>query len=166
MAEQCRRLRVLMEVTKDLARVRVLHQVDDWRLPTGHEHASVAVQPVLDHRAQRADLVHCRIIGPEGLGARISGLVATKMHDSIRGFVYMGLSSVGGCKHEVIASLDQGHRRDDGFVEIIASGPGAAPLHLDASGIGTEYKDFTRGHLNLSFLCRSEFPPRWDTTEN
>src|SRR5262245_10780882 len=85
------------------------------------------------------------------------------MHHRVRGFVYVGLSSVGGCKHEVIASLGQGHRRDDGFVEIITSGTGAATLHLYSSGIGAEYKDFTRGHLNLSFLCRSEFPPRWDT---
>src|SRR5262245_16753081 len=80
------------------------------------------------------------------------------MHYRVRGFVYVGLSSVGGYKHEVIASLDKGHRRDDGFVEIITSGTGAATLHLDSSGIGAEYKDVTRGHLNLSFHCRSEFP--------
>src|SRR5262249_21508835 len=46
-AEQCRGLRELMEVTEDLARVRVLHQVYDWRLATRHEHACVAVSPSL-----------------------------------------------------------------------------------------------------------------------
>src|SRR5215510_3879568 len=55
-AEQCRGLRELMEVTEDLARVRVLHQVYDRRLATGHEHACVAVQPFLNHRTQRVDL--------------------------------------------------------------------------------------------------------------
>src|SRR5262245_2209406 len=151
-AEQCRGLRELMEVTEDLARVRVLHQVYDRRLATGHEHACVAVQPFLNHRTQRVDLVHRRIIAPEGLGARISGLVATKMHYRIRNFIDMRLSSVRGCEHEVITSLDQGHRRNDGFVEIIASRTGAAALHLNASGIGTEHKDFALGHLNFSFL--------------
>src|SRR5262245_4270078 len=97
------------------------------------------------------DLVHRRVIGPEGLGARISGLVATKMYYRIRNFIDMRFCSVRGCEHDVITSLDQRHRRNDGFVEIIASRTRAAALHLNASGIGTEYKDFALGHLTFSF---------------
>src|SRR5215470_387684 len=142
-----------MEVTQDLARVRVLHQVDDGRLAARNEHGGVAVQPFIDHRTQRTDLIHCGIICPEGLGARISCLVATKMHDRIRSFIDMRLGSVRGYKHEVITSLDQGHRRNNGLVEIISSRTGTAALHLNASGIGTEHKDFALGgHLNFSFF--------------
>src|SRR5262245_60263848 len=106
-----------MEVTEDLARVRVLHQVYDGRLATRHEHGWVAGQALLNHRTKRVDLVHGRILGPEGLGARIRGLAATKMHYRIRDFIDMRLSSFRGCEHDVVTSLAQGHRRNDGFVE-------------------------------------------------
>src|SRR5262249_11248558 len=108
-----------MEMTKDLTRVRVLHQVDDRRLAAGDEHGDVAVQPSLDHGTQRADLIHRRIICPESLGPRVSGLVATEMHCRIRDFIYVWLGSVGSCEHEVVSRLDKGHRRNDGLVEII-----------------------------------------------
>src|SRR5215470_10896672 len=144
------------EVPRPCRAIRVLHQVYDRCLATGHKHACVAVQPFLDHRTQRVGLVHRRIFGPEVLGARIGGLVATKVRYRIRSFIDMRLRSVRGCEHEVITSFDQGHRRNDGFVEIIASRTRAAALHLNASGIGTEHKDFALGHLNSSFPSRSE----------
>src|SRR5215510_608426 len=59
----------------------------------------------------------------------------------------MRLSAVRGCEHHVIACLDKGHHRNDGFVEIVASGTGAAALHLDAGSVGTEYKNFAITHL-------------------
>src|SRR5262245_52651564 len=91
------------------------------------------------------------MICPESLGARVSGLVATKMHCRIRGFIYVGLGSVRGCEHDVVSGLDQGHRRNDGFIEIIARGAGAA-LNLDAGGVGTEYKNFAFCHWFLLSL--------------
>src|SRR5262249_13562182 len=78
------------------------------------------------------------------------------MHCRIRGFIYVGLSSVGGCEHEVVSGLDQGHRRNDGFIEIIARGDGATTLNLDAGGVGTEYKNFAFGHC-FSFLWLQVF---------
>src|SRR5262245_2743240 len=73
------------------------------------------------------------------------------MHYRIRNFIDMRLSSFRGCEHEVVTSLAQGHRRNDGFVEIIASRTRAAALHFNARGIGTEHEDFALGHLNFSF---------------
>src|SRR5215468_874934 len=35
MAEECRGFRTLMETAKDLARIRVLHQIDNWCLTAG-----------------------------------------------------------------------------------------------------------------------------------
>src|SRR5262249_27180928 len=98
------------------------------------------------------DLVHCRIICPESLGARVCSLVATEVHCRIRGFINVGLSSVGGCEHKVVSSLDQGHRRNDGFVEIIACGAGAAALNLDTCGVGTEHKDLAFCHCFSPFF--------------
>src|SRR5262249_60559042 len=108
------------------------------------------VQPSLDHGTQRADLIHRRIICPESLGPRVSGLVATEMHCRIRDFIYVWLGSVGSCEHEVVSRLDKGHRRNDGLVEIIARGAGVAALHLDAGSVGTEHEDCAVCHCCAS----------------
>src|SRR5262249_22692184 len=68
----------------------------------------------------------------------------------------------------IVSSLDQGHRRNDGFVEIIASGAGAAALNLDAGRIGTEYKYFAFCHIICPFFtfccrCSSVFYNAWRT---
>src|SRR5262245_54151116 len=69
----------------------------------------------------------------------------------------MRLSSVRGCEHQVVTGPDQGHRRNDGFVEIVASRTGAAALHLNASGIGPEHKDCA---LSRSTRLCHDLPPR------
>ena len=52
-----------------------------------------------------------------------------------------GFRYVGSCEHEVVSGFDQGHRRNDGFVEIVAGGTCTAVLNFDAGSVGTEYKD-------------------------
>src|SRR5262245_41780972 len=68
------------------------------------------------------------------------------MHRRIRGFIDMCLGSVRGCEHEVVSGLDEGHRRNDGLVEIVAGGAGATTLNLDARSVGTKYENGAFAH--------------------
>src|SRR5262249_28302366 len=68
------------------------------------------------------------------------------MHRRIRSFIDMCLGSVRGCEHEVVSGLDQGHRRNDGLVEIVAGGAGATTLNLDARSVGTKYENGAFAH--------------------
>tara|TARA_R110001599_G_scaffold141828_1_gene322344 strand:- start:3642 stop:3941 length:300 start_codon:yes stop_codon:yes gene_type:complete len=63
-----------VEVTEDRARIAVLHQIDDGRVTSRHEHANEAVQTLVDDRFQRADVVHGRVAGEEVLGALLDRL--------------------------------------------------------------------------------------------
>src|SRR5262249_17891998 len=74
----------------------------------------------------------------------------------IRNFIDMRLSSIGSGEHEVVPGLGQGHRRYDGFVEIIACWAGAAPLNLNTGSVGTEYKDCAFCHLSFSLSLTSK----------
>src|SRR5262245_38268357 len=67
----------------------------------------------------------------------------------------MGLHAVRGREHKVVSGLDQGHRRYDGFVEIVASRACAAALDLDASRVGSEYQHGAFAHRTSPSLIRS-----------
>src|SRR5262249_24938266 len=140
-----------MEVTKNFARFRVLHQVDDGSLASGHEYGSVAVQSFLEHRSRSADLVYSGVIRPEGFSSLVSSLVAAKMNYRVRSLIDIRLGTVRCCENDVIASLDQCHHWNYGFVEIIAGRSRAAALHLDTGGIGTDHKNFTFRHRTSPF---------------
>src|SRR5262249_41213168 len=98
-------LRRTLEAMKDLPRLGVLHEVHNWRLAPGHEHARVLVQPFLDHCVQRTDLVHRGIIGPKVLGTAVGCFVTTKMYSRVRGFIDVRLGPVQSCKHDIVTSV-------------------------------------------------------------
>src|SRR5262249_19086090 len=71
------------------------------------------------------------------------------MHGRIRDLIDVRLRSVRSCEYDVVSGVHQGHRRNNGFVEIIAGGTGATALHLDPGGVGTDHKDFAFCHGGL-----------------
>ena len=83
MAEQRGRLSGRMEMPKYLARVGILHQIDDRPLASGGEHGRIIVQPLLDHRSQGAARVRRGIVGEEILATPIRRLIAAEMLDRI-----------------------------------------------------------------------------------
>jgi hypothetical protein len=99
-------LRVFVKAAKDLARLRVLHEVDDGCMAAGHEHGGGAVQPFVNHRAPVRTLFIARLFAQKVLVSLVGGLVTAEMHNGIGHFIDMRLVAVGCCEHDDIAGRD------------------------------------------------------------
>src|SRR5262249_28424754 len=138
----------VVEVTQNLAGLRILHQVDDWTLAARSEYPDVGVQPFVDHRAQRAR-PHRRIVRIECLRTFVRRLVAAEVFWRIRHGVDVRLGSVRRGETDFVTTLDEGHRGYHRLVEVLSGGAPTAALRFDPSCVGTDDEDFSFTHDSL-----------------
>lgn len=145
MAQHRGRLLMLVEVTQDFADLLVLHQVDDRCLAAGNEDPIIAVQALVEDRAQRAPL-HRRVSGVKDLGVLIGVHVATEMRRRIRGLVDRRRRAIRRGEHDLIAGIDERHHRHDRFIDILAGSAPIATPGLDARCIRADDDDLSFTH--------------------
>src|SRR5262249_14157261 len=114
----------------------------------------VLVQSFVDHRPQRAHLVHGRIVVEERPRPFVGRFITAEMLWRIRHGVDMWLRAVGRREGDVVTGIDQGHDRDDQLVEILAGGCGSAPLHLDPGCVGADDEHCSLRHKSSCYCVR------------
>jgi hypothetical protein len=105
------------------------------------------VQAFVDHRSQRPRL-HGRVVGEEGPRAPVRRVVTREVLSGVRGFIDVWFRAVRRREDDVVAGIDECHRRHDSLVEVLPCCSSPSALHFDSRGVGTDDDDLSLGHTS------------------
>ena len=104
-------------------------------------------------RAVRIATILVGVVVEERPRSSIGRFITLEMPGRVGGFIDVRFRPVRRREDDVVASIDDRHRRHDRLVEILAGRAGLAALHVDLRGVGTDDEYFSLEHGSSFAAC-------------